>query len=130
MTNSNKRNSGRWTDARYRAFIISALRAASRRWPPKFQTLQEACVGQQINQKTNRISKHYKCATCSKTVPTSEIQIDHISPIVPPRTGFTTWDDFIERLFCEKDNLQALCKPCHLLKTKEEKDASKKRTRS
>lgn len=127
MTNSNKRNSGRWTDARYRTFIVSALRAASRKWPPKFETLQEAYAGQLLNPKTKRISKHYKCKACKEIYPGKEVQVDHIQPVVSPTTGFTTWDEFISRLFCEKENLQVLCSECHNVKTKEEKDESNSR---
>lgn len=116
MTTSN-RNSGKWTPARYRTFIVSALRAASRRWPPKYETLQEAYVGQKINPKTKRESKHYKCKACKKIFPGKEVQVDHIEPVVSTTDGFTTWDEFISRLFCEKENLQVLCKPCHDIKT-------------
>lgn len=123
-------NNQKWTTAKFKSFVISALRATSRKWPPRYLALQDAFVGQKINSKSKRLSKHYKCAACNEDVPTSEIQIDHILPIIDPTKGFTTWDDFIERLFCEKDNLQALCKPCHTIKTNKEKDESKERTRT
>lgn len=129
MTNL-KRNSGRWTDARYKSFIVSALRAASRRWPPKFETLHEAYVGQKTNPKTKRISKHYQCKACSQVFPGKDVQVDHIEPVVSTSEGFTTWDAFIQRLFCEKEGLQVLCTPCHNIKTQKEKDASKERTRN
>jgi len=48
------------------------------------------------------------------------VQVDHIIPVIDPATGFTTWDAFIERLFCDRDNLQVLCTSCHDIKTKEE----------
>jgi 5-methylcytosine-specific restriction endonuclease McrA len=47
--------------------------------------------------------------------------VDHIEPIVNPETGFTSWDAVIERMFCEADNLQLLCKTCHDEKTKQER---------
>jgi hypothetical protein len=37
--------------------------------------------------------------------------------------GFTTWDDVINRMFCEKENLQVLCHECHKAKTQEEKES-------
>lgn len=129
MTSSG-RNGGKWSVARYRTFIVSALRAASRRWPPKYETLQEAYVGQFVNPKTKRVSKHYKCAACTEVYPGKEVNVDHIFPVIDPKTGFTSWDDFISRLFCEKENLQVLCTECHNLKTKKEKDVSKERTRN
>lgn len=129
MTKSS-RNGGRWTDARYKAFIVSALRAASRRWPPKYETLQEAYVGQLTNPKTKRVSKHYKCKACKEIYPGKEVQVDHIEPVVSTTDGFTTWDAFIQRLFCEKSGLQVLCSQCHSIKTQKEKDASKERTKN
>lgn len=91
-----------------------------RRWPPKWDCLREAFVGIKLNKKSGRKAKHYKCAMCGKAFPQNQVQVDHISPVVPA-SGFTTWDKFIERLFCEKDNLQVLCKACHKKKTKKDR---------
>ena len=115
-----------WTEGRRKGFITSVLRAGSRRWPPKYQTLAEAYVGQRINPKTNREGKHYLCATCCGEFPSKDVQVDHIEPIINPKTGFTTWDSFIANLFCDKDNLQVLCSSCHKIKSKEERHGSKK----
>lgn len=49
------------------------------------------------------------------------MQVDHIKPVVSPTKGFQSWDDFIDKLYCEKDNLQVLCKSCHKEKTLKEK---------
>jgi len=49
------------------------------------------------------------------------MNVDHIEPAVDPEKGFESWDVFIDRLFCEKDNLQAICLGCHAKKTKEER---------
>jgi len=115
-----------WTSGRLRSFITSTLRGGFRKYPIKYECLQKACVGKKVNVKTNRLSAHYECNICKEHVPTSEIQVDHIKPIVDPVTGFTTWDSFIENLFCEEDNLQAVCKPCHDIKTKAENTVRKK----
>jgi 5-methylcytosine-specific restriction endonuclease McrA len=108
-----------WSEGRKRAFIISTLRAGSKRWPPKWQTLNSAYVGIRLNEKTNREGKHYLCALCEGEFPSKEIHIDHKIPVTGPE-GFTTWNDYIERLFCSKENLQAVCVGCHKEKTKEE----------
>jgi len=115
------RNGGKWSDARYRTFITSLLRAGSRKWPPKYETLQEAFVESKVNTKTKRVSKHYKCASCKKTYPGKEVNVDHIAPVVSPTDGFTSWDEYIERLYCEKENLQVLCSGCHDKKSLKEK---------
>lgn len=109
-----------WTDARFRAFITTTLRAGFRRFPNKFEALKEAKVGKGINPKTKREVSYYQCASCLGKFMQKEVQVDHVKPVVP-KTGFTTWDKFIENLFCGTKNLQVLCKPCHLAKTKKER---------
>lgn len=110
-----------WTEGRLKSFITSTLRGAFRKFPPKYETLKEAYVGIRHNGKTKRDGKHYRCAGCSGEFPTSEVNVDHIIPVVDPKYGFQGWDVFISRLFCSKDNLQVLCSNCHDLKTKEER---------
>lgn len=122
-----KRNGGEWTDARFRSFVTSALRAASRRWPPKFKALKEAFVGRKTNKKTGKLAMHYKCAKCKKHFVATDVQVDHVLPVVDPKVGFIGWDSFIDRIFCEIENLQVLCKPCHKVKTEEEKAKRKKK---
>lgn len=115
-----------WTPARKKAFIVSVLRSGTRRWPPKYETLNDAKTEKKINVATGRLAQHYKCKKCKKDFPAKQVQVDHKEPVVDPKTGFTTWDSFIERLFCEKNNLQVLCTTCHDLKTKKEKNDSRR----
>jgi 5-methylcytosine-specific restriction endonuclease McrA len=127
LVDNKKRNGGEWTDARFRSFVTSALRAASRRWPPKYKALKEAFVGRKENKKTGKLAMHYKCAKCKKQFVAADVQVDHVLPVVDPKVGFVSWDDFINRIFCEIENLQVMCKPCHKVKTEEEKLERKKK---
>lgn len=111
-----------WTPARKHAFIVAVLRSGTRRYPPKYETLNEAKTEKKKNIATGRVAQHFRCALCSLDFPSTGVQVDHIKPVVDPRKGFTTWDNYIKRLFCEKKNLQVLCKPCHKKKTKEEQE--------
>jgi 5-methylcytosine-specific restriction endonuclease McrA len=120
------RNDGKWTEARYHSFIVSALRYAFRKWPPKYETLKEAFTKVKKNSASGRLARHFKCSLCKKDFPQSKIQVDHIFPIINPKKGFIDWNTFVERLFCEKKNLQVLCKPCHKIKTNLEKEERKK----
>lgn len=61
---------------------------------------------------------NYECAACKQLFKRQEIHLDHITPVVDPHTGFTTWDDYIARLF--EGELQALCLTCHYEKSKQE----------
>jgi 5-methylcytosine-specific restriction endonuclease McrA len=111
------RCSGNWTEARYTSFIRSALRGAFRRWQPRYDVLADAYTRVTKNKTSGRQAKHYRCATCKEEFPQKQMQVDHKEPI----GALKSWDEFIEKLFCEKDNLQAICKPCHLIKTNKEK---------
>ena len=78
------------------------------RWYPIGECKKKARIGRGL----------YKCNICGSAVKSG--CVDHIKPIVP-LNGFTTWDDYINSMFCEIDNLQFLCKDCHDKKTAEEK---------
>ena len=112
-------NGGEWTVARYNSFVKSALRSASQRWPPKYKTLNNACVGVKTNPKSGRLAKHYTCSCCKQDFPAKDVEVNHIIPVVPI-TGFDSWDGVISRMFCEADKLEVVCKPCHKGITKQE----------
>lgn len=109
-----------WTEARRHSFIVSVLRTGTRRWPPKYETLNEAKTEKRINPKTGRLAQHFKCAGCAQEFPAKEVAVDHTKAVVGPE-GFTTWDNFVTNLFCDKENLQVLCTACHKVKTLQEK---------
>lgn len=124
------RCNGQWTESKYINFIKNQLRGGSRKWAPIHTTLKGARVGRGV----------YHCSGCSQDVPVTvvdkgskrrvkNVYVDHINPVVDPHKGFTTWDSFIERLFCEEDSLQVLCKECHDDKTKWERDIATNRRR-
>lgn len=115
-----------WTDARLRAFIIAVLRQGTRRYPPKYETLNAAKTKKKTNPKTGRQAQHYACAKCKQDFPQKEVQVDHKKPVVDPKDGFIDWNTYITRLFCEQKNLQVLCSTCHGSKTEKEKLTRKK----
>ena len=119
-----KYNSGQWSQARYNSFIKSALRSASVRWPPRYTVLNEAFVEKGINPATGRVAKLFRCKCCGSLFPQSQIDINHIEPVVPI-AGFDSWDGVIKRMFCEKEGMEALCQPCHKKITKEENSSRK-----
>ena len=89
-----------------KAFIVASLRRASYRWPPRNSALRNARIQRNV----------YVCKKCLKEFPKPEIAIDHKIPVVSLE-GFTTWDEYIKRLFCEEAGFQILCHPCHKEKT-------------
>jgi hypothetical protein len=111
------RNGGKWTEARYRSFVMSALRKAQ--WGVKYSAIRLAYDSVGINPATKRKRKLYRCASCNNNFPQDKVVADHISPVVPV-TGFDSWDNVIERMFCEAGGFQVLCKECHHEKSQKE----------
>ena len=116
-----------WSESQYSSFIKSALRRASTRWKPKYDTKKQARLKQKKMGAKGRMVFFSKCNACKKSYPETTCSVDHIIPIIDPATGFTTWDDVIEKLFCDSNNLQVLCKTCHDKKTAKEKKVATER---
>lgn len=114
-------NSGNWTEGRWNSFITSILRSGSRKWPPKYECLNAAKTEKKVNTATGRIAQHFRCAMCEDDFPAKGVQVDHIVEIGREKT----WDEFIDGLFCEGDNLQVLCINCHKKKSKDERAKTK-----
>lgn len=123
----------------------SIIRGALRRAFAKSPTVQEvkkAAREEFIKYKKDgtpakKPAVRYKCAICGNMFKSTEVAVDHIDPVVS-KDGFIDWNTFIERLFCEKDNLQVLCSyklsdahkhnnevSCHLKKTRSERTSKK-----
>jgi 5-methylcytosine-specific restriction endonuclease McrA len=69
----------------------------------------------------------YCCSKCGEYFMGKDIQVDHTIPVVDPEIGFTNYQDYIDRLFCEASNLSVLCKKHHEEKTNYEKTVAKER---
>lgn len=112
---------GRWTTARFNTFIKNILRGAHmRNWAPKGDSVKLARDGKIENPKTGRMNIASKCQLCGDRFLEKDMKIDHVIPVIDPETGFTTWDDCINRMFVEVDGYQILCKDCHDNKTLKE----------
>jgi len=102
--------------------ILGALRRLFRRWPPyitiKNENKKEYFVKSKKGKPMRRVG--YICNICGKLTPNKDCAVDHKIPCVCPNEGFVNLDKYAERLFCEKGNLQILCKKCHDIKSKEE----------
>jgi 5-methylcytosine-specific restriction endonuclease McrA len=104
------RNSGSWTEARFFGFIRSALRSAFQKWGPKHEARRNAKLAYNT----------YECAACGDTFGSKDVQVDHIVPAGSLKE-FSDLPGFVERMFCEVDGFQVLCKDCHQVKTNEER---------
>ena len=94
-------------------FVKGTLRRASFHWKARDEAKSNARVER----------GKYKCASCGELFGPKEIALDHIYPVVDPKAGFTNFDDYIKRLFCEAEGFQVLCDgpgSCHDAKTQME----------
>lgn len=69
-----------------------------------------------------RVKKWSDCPVCERFVPTYLMEVDHITPIVPLDRSLEdmSWDEIVNRIWCDPGNLKAVCKDCHKIKTKAE----------
>lgn len=89
------------------AFSKNALRRASRYW----WSYSEA-------ESRGRVSRGlYLCASCQEQFKRKEVQIDHINPVVSTDGGTNDLNTYVDTLFCDPENLQLLCLPCHKIKS-------------
>lgn len=110
-----------------RSFIITTLRGAFRKTPlyneAKKRSKREVFISNKAGDGEIRRVK-FECAKCgnlfSDKVGAREIAVDHKIPVVDSERGWTDYNDFINRLYCDITNLQVLCKNCHDEKTKVE----------
>lgn len=102
-----------------RNWIKQQLRRISYRWKDRTAAKQAARVAR----------GWYKCAACGNGFPASQVQLDHIVPVIDPKKGFTTWDSLIKRLFVRKPGWQVLCKPCHTEKSNNENVTRRSRSK-
>lgn len=112
------RNAGTMSESAFWSFIRSGLRQKSRWWKPITQcklAARRAYKGPLKRQKWE-----YQCNSCEKWFPDKKINVDHIQPAGTLRCA-NDLPGFVERLFCEIDNLQVLCEKCHNVKTQSEK---------
>lgn len=65
---------------------------------------------------------YHRCEKCRQL--TEEVAIDHEPPVVP-LSGWDSWDNVFERMFCPSSALHKLCHKCHSKKTAEEASSRK-----
>jgi len=89
----------------------------------------EASIVKHNNPDRPKVKTWCLCNVCKKPEAKSYMAVDHIEPLIPVSTSFAemSLDEFIDRLWCVIDNLQAICPTCHDEKTAIERKARKKK---
>ena len=112
------RNAGTMTESAFWSFIRSALRQKSRWWKPITECKMKARRPYKGPNKRQKFE--YLFNSCKTWFPDKQINVDHIVGAGSLNCG-QDLPGFVDRLFCEQDNLQVLCTTCHDHKTKLEK---------
>lgn len=102
-------------------WLLQKIRRISYQYPPRKEAI-----------KRGRVSRgKYRCAIClGENFGPKDIQLDHINPVIDPHNGFQDWNTYIERLFCDTEGWQIVCKACHLVKSSYENEIRKQVKRS
>lgn len=117
------RNAGTMSESAFWSFIRSGLRQKSRWWKPITQCKQ---LAKRVYKGPNKRQKfEYQCNECKNWFMEKNINVDHICPAGSLKSA-QDLPGFVERLFCEIDNLQVLCEKCHNTKTQNDKDGTEK----
>ena len=109
-----------------KTWVIWALRKASYRWPARQAALRTASATKEDyrefpGEKVSKLVRNfYFCKYCGQVFSRKGVSVDHIQPVVDPKKGWQGFDEYIRRLFCEKDGFQILCGECHDAKTARE----------
>lgn len=113
----------------------SAIRGAIRRTFSRSPIVREVLMSgrrevPRFNKDGSRAKKdavQYQCQVCNEWVGSTKVAVDHVEPVISVDDGFVDWNNFVDRLFCSKDNLQRICEDCHDSKTYVEKIARLKK---
>lgn len=107
--------------AKERNLIKGAIRRVFSRSELRRTMLEESRI-EHYDASRPRVTKWSRCEQCKLPHATYQMECDHIIPIVPVDKTLEdmTWDEIVNRIFCNKNNLQILCKLCHTVKCKQE----------
>jgi len=107
--------------------IRGALRRAFARSPLVQEVMNESRREMpRYKQDGTRHKKNWvqrQCEVCNNWESSSKMAVDHKVPVVSVDDGFQDWNEFIDRLWCDKGNLQRICDTCHDKKTSQERIA-------
>jgi hypothetical protein len=114
---------GMWTRARYFGFIRSALRLASRKWPPRIAA--KIAARRPVKEPTNKRQRWaYQCSLCGQWHADKDVEVHHLQPC-GKLEAYEDLPEFTRRLLCESGGLAVVCLKCHkhcLTSRKEKED--------
>lgn len=113
-------NEGTMSNAAFFGMIRAALRRQTRFWKPKLACLK--AVSRPYKGPNKRQKWEYQCSNCKDFFIQKEVEVNHIIP-AGSLNNYEDLPGFVERLFCKKEDLEVMCKKCHLKVTKNQKES-------
>lgn len=109
--------------------IRSALRRSFSRSPIVREVLMDGRRELPKYNKDGSLAKkpkvEYLCQVCNQWHPSTKVAVDHIEPVIPLDDSWNSenpdWNMYVDRLWCDKTNLQRICESCHHTKTQLER---------
>ena len=105
-----------------RGLIKGALRRVFSRSDLRKSVIEKSIIKGYKDPKRKAVKFWVKCAECGKLEAKSNVQVDHKAPVIKVTESLDdlTWDQLVDRIWCDEKNLSVVCKPCHQTKTKAE----------
>jgi 5-methylcytosine-specific restriction endonuclease McrA len=115
------------TSPKERNLVKGAMRRVFSRSELRQQVLKRNLI-EHSDPKRPRVKKWAWCEVCGEVLPAYTMAVDHRIPLVPIDKTLEdmSWDEVVERLWCDVSNLQLICTPCHKLKSSQERKQRKK----
>ena len=109
-------------DIKTERYILNILRQGTITWKGRTECLNAArkrfrvglCVSEGLSGKF-KFKWLYLCAMCDNYFDLPFMEVDHIVEIGSFNGNF---DEYIRKMYCDQENLQALCTTCHKHKTR------------
>jgi 5-methylcytosine-specific restriction endonuclease McrA len=111
---------------RERGLLKGAINRVFSRSELRQQALDRVTI-EHFDSKRPRVTKWAYCESCGVVTPRYLLDVDHKSPRVPLHSSFDqlSLDEYVDRTWCELDNLQCLDENCHNSKSSVEKKLRK-----
>jgi len=113
--------------AKERNLLKGAIRRVFSRSELRQKVVNRTLVADYSDPSRKRVKNWGRCEICLTLTPRSYLAVDHKDPVIPLDRSLEemSWDELIDRIWCEESNLQAICPECHDSKTKKERKLRK-----
>ncbi len=115
------------TNPKERNLVKGAIRRVFSRSDLRQRAVKRSIVDH-VDASRKRVKTWCFCTHCKQYIAKSYMQVDHIIPLIKIDETLEdlTWDEVIERLWCDENNLIAICTECHKAKSKAENKERRK----